>query len=249
MSSGGLSLPASVLTFLKWLESTNGRDKLYRLIQYGSKPVLQFLKDNQYDKDTIDRLSKGASAVGLTRKLMRFFRSLEYTNEFLKSLAIKDEFERYVTLFKSFCLAVWMVVDHVQWMNKAGYLKLGATPKMDEIHSKAWLYGLFFGVVLNIYKLRALLDEERLKRSALRSAEAQNNSDASRSASKDLVALDDKKNKQLMGLVKNSLDMVIPAQRLQWLPVSDGTAGVAGTITSIIGIQDTWPKADGAKSK
>ena len=47
----------------------------------------------------------------------------------------------------------------------------------------------------------------------------------------------------MMGVVKNGLDMVIPAARLGWINVSDGTVGIAGSITSAIGIYDTWPKA------
>jgi hypothetical protein len=131
-----LSLPREAHQFLKWLELTQGRDKLYRLVQYGSKFVIQQMKEHGGDKDTIDRLSKGASAVGMTRKLMRFFRSVEYMNEFLKAVNVKDEFERYVSMLKAASLFVWMVADHIQWLNKAGYLKLGATPKIDEVHSK-----------------------------------------------------------------------------------------------------------------
>jgi len=36
----------------------------------------------------------------------------------------------------------------------------------------------------------------------------------------------------------------IPSTRLGWLPLSDGTIGLAGTVTSVIGIMDTWPKAN-----
>jgi hypothetical protein len=50
-----------------------------------------------------------------------------------------------------------------------------------------------------------------------------------------------KRNKQLMGMLKNGVDIIIPSARLGWLPVSDGTVGLAGTITSVIGIVDTWP--------
>lgn len=60
---------------------------------------------------------------------------------------------------------------------------------------------------------------------------------------KTLKAGDEKRNKQLMGMIKNGVDIILPAGRLGWLPVSDGTMGIAGTITSIIGIRDTWPSS------
>jgi hypothetical protein len=42
--------------------------------------------------------------------------------------------------------------------------------------------------------------------------------------------------------VKNGVDIIIPSARLGWLPVSDGTVGLAGTVTSVIGIVDTYVK-------
>ena len=57
------------------------------------------------------------------------------------------------------------------------------------------------------------------------------------------VVVCSKKQKLYQALLKNGVDMVIPAARLEWLPVSDAVVGVAGTITSIIGIRDSWPTA------
>jgi hypothetical protein len=140
--SVSLSLPSEVLTFLKWLEATTGRDKVYRFVAYFSKWVVQVLKDNKWNPDLAERLTKGASTIGQTRKLMRFFRSLEYLQEFLKSFGVKDDLERFVSLFKAFSLGVWMAADHLQWLHKAGYLKLNDSIKrIDEIHSKAWFWG------------------------------------------------------------------------------------------------------------
>jgi len=236
-----MSLPKPVLTFLKWLEITQGRDKLLRFVAYFSKFVVQVMKDNGISPDWQQRLSKGGSAIGQTRKLIRFFRAIEYTNEFLKSFSIKDDFERYVSLFKAASLGAWMIADHIQWLQKAGYLKLTNMKSIDETHSKAWLYGLAAGAVLAIYKLRLVLEEYRIHKETLRTAETSNNKEGISAAQRSIASLDSKRNKQVMSLIKNSVDMVIPAARLSWLPVSDGTVGLAGTVTSIIGAYDTWP--------
>jgi hypothetical protein len=52
-----------------------------------------------------------------------------------------------------------------------------------------------------------------------------------------------KESKALQGIIKNSLDIAIPVQRLGWVDISDGVVGLAGTITSFIGIYDTYPSA------
>ena len=73
------SLPPEVLRFLLWLERTEGRDKLYRLVVYASKFMVDSLRiySAQPPVDVIRRLETGAAVVANSRKLFRMFRSLE----------------------------------------------------------------------------------------------------------------------------------------------------------------------------
>lgn len=72
-------------------------------------------------------------SVVTARARVRVFR---YVQEFLKSLTVKDDVERYLGLFKAFWLAVWMSMDHIQWLQKAGYLKLADLKKIDEVSGR-----------------------------------------------------------------------------------------------------------------
>lgn len=141
------SLNPFALRFLDWLKKTDGRDKLYRLVAYGSKIPIHILKETGGDKDTIARLAKGAKAVGLSRKLMRFFRSVQFIQDFLVALDLSDSVERILSMLKAFSLTIWMLVDHAQWLGKVGYIKLENEKKLSEIHSKAWFVGLLMGAV------------------------------------------------------------------------------------------------------
>jgi hypothetical protein len=80
-----------------------------RLIAYFSKYVIQVMKQHNLSPDWQKRLASGASSLGVTRKAIRFFRAVEYLQEFLKALSVKDDVERYLALWKSFWLTVWMV--------------------------------------------------------------------------------------------------------------------------------------------
>ena len=77
------SLPPELLRFLLWLQKTEGRDKLYRLIVYASKFVVDSLRaySTQPPRDVIERMERGASVVATSRKLFRMFRSLESTTQ------------------------------------------------------------------------------------------------------------------------------------------------------------------------
>lgn len=235
------ALPQPILTFLKWQEATTGRDKVLRLVAYFTKYAVHAMKQNAISPDWQKRLASGASQIGSARKLIRFFRAVEYFNEFLKSLTIKDDVERYLSLWKAFWLAVWMVCDHIQWLQKAGYLKLVDLKKFDEYHSKGWFFGLLAGFIISAYKFKAAVEENKTARAQL--SQSLNDPAKVAAANKQLKAGDEKRNKQLMGMVKSGVDIMIPASRLGWLPISDGTVGLAGTVTSIIGIHDTWPKS------
>ena len=215
-------LPPQILRFLDWLKQTEGRDKLYRLVAYGSKVPIHVLKTNGGDKETISRLTKGASAVGMTRKLMRMFRALAFLQDILVALESSDSWtERILGMLKSVSLTIWMLIDHTQWAHKAGYLKLENEKQLSIWHSKAWFFGLLFGGLLSTVKYRTLLMlpvNENAKSNA------------------------DKKGKAIKGIVKNTVDLVIPSQRLGWIPVHDGIVGACGTITSLMGIYETYPK-------
>jgi hypothetical protein len=141
------SLPSEALRFLDWLKKTDGRDKLYRLLAYGSKIPIHILKETGGDKELISKLSKGASAVGLSRKLFRFFRSIQFIQDFLKGLDLEDTVERSLSTIKAFSLTIWMMIDHAQWMAKVGYIKLENEKKLAELHSKTWFIGLLMGAI------------------------------------------------------------------------------------------------------
>ena len=209
-----MQLGEPIPKFLKWLKKTEGRDKLYRLVAYGSKIPIHLLKSNNGNPDLIERLSKGAKSVGQTRKLMRMFRSIEFIQALLKAVGTKDVVSRVLTVVKSAFLAVWMLVDHVQWMGRAGYLKLDIEKQLATIHSKAWFYGLLCGLLNESYTLNSILNAEKLD--------------------------SEKEFQTRKKILKSGLDIVVPMQRLGWLNVSDGVVGLCGTITSIMGIYDTW---------
>jgi hypothetical protein len=218
------SLPPLTLRFLDWLKKTDGRDKLYRLIAYGSKIPIHILKETGGSQVLIERLSKGASAVGLSRKLMRFFRSLQFIQDFLVAFDMNDQLERLLSIVKAFSLSIWMFVDHAQWLAKVGYISLKNEKKLAEIHSKAWFVGLLVGAIQSgrPSPIHIILFFIAYKLHKLYSAHPP----------KDIKEFRKKEAKTAQGLIKSTTDLIIPSARLGWLNVSDGVVGLAGTITS-----------------
>jgi peroxin-11B len=55
---------------LKYASTTVGRDKAYRAVQYFARFLAWCLQRQNYDKETIQRLSNLKSTLGLSRKRM-----------------------------------------------------------------------------------------------------------------------------------------------------------------------------------
>jgi len=205
--------------FLSLLKTTNGRDKFYRFIVYFSKYLAAVY---EHDKEALSKIEKGSKSVGLSRKLFRFGRSLEYLQELTKAPSISNPFLRVAAILKSISFTFWMLADHVQWLDKVGYIKVSDEKRLEKIHARGWMYGLLISIITDIYKINAL------------------NKDIQNAQAKDKPALLQKRQDQFVGLAKNGLDVLIPATRLDIIDIQSKYVGLIGAITSIIGFYQAW---------
>ena len=139
---------------------------------------------------------------------------------------------------KGCSLALWLLCDHIQWLNKAGYVRLHphTLKRIDVYHAQSWFSGLLFAALLALYRLQQLVKQEQL---TLTQAGSSNN--VTPLHQRQLAALQYRKAKHIVDVVKNGTDLIIPAARLGWIDASGQTVGLAGTITSLIGIWQTYP--------
>jgi len=104
-----------------------------------------------------------------------------------------------------FCVSpFFQVCDHIQWLQKVGYLKLVDLKKFDEYHSKGWFFGLAAGFLIAAYKFKQALDENKAARAQLN--QSLNDPAKLVAANKLLKAGDEKRNKQIMAMVRGTHD-------------------------------------------
>jgi hypothetical protein len=101
------------------------------------------------------------------------------------------------------------VCDHIQWLQKVGYLKLVDLKKFDEYHSKGWFFGLAAGFLIAAYKFKQALDENKAARAQLN--QSLNDPAKLVAANKLLKAGDEKRNKQIMAMVRGTQTTCIHA--------------------------------------
>ena len=171
----------------------------------------------------------------------RLLRDVRYVQDALASFAVADPLERTASALKGCSLALWLLCDHIQWLSRAGYVRLQPTTlkTIDAYHSQAWFSGLLFAAVLALYRLQQLVKQEQQLVEA--AGGPLHNNNATTQLQRQLAAIQLRKAKHIVDVLKNGTDLVIPAARLGWIDASQQTVGLAGTVTSLIGIWQTYP--------
>eukprot|EP00158_Paraphelidium_tribonemae_P007505 Partr_v1_DN28272_c3_g1_i1_m76484 putative peroxisomal biogenesis factor 11 len=228
---------ALIDNWVKFTATTVGRDKLYRLVQYFSKWLSHHMQQQGRPKEDYERWLRLSNAVGLGRKLFRVGKPIDFMGSILKSLSLKDDIIRYCAIGRSTCLAGWLTIDTVQWLNAFGVVKLENIQWYNKNAARCWLAGLLFAVMADTYRLRNNMQRiDSLHKFGMQKF------DNDLSMKREADSLQAEQSKIVLELFQDSLDLIIPASILELVPVSQGVVGMAGTITSFIGCRNAWPK-------
>jgi peroxin-11B len=86
MSKALVSDSELLAKFIKFTELTNGRDKIARLLQYGSRFFAWYLQSSNLE--TSKKLATMEAHCSLARKLFRLFRTIEFFQKAQKGLEV-----------------------------------------------------------------------------------------------------------------------------------------------------------------
>lgn len=91
---------SGVDAFNRYLNTTVGREKLCRLVQYFARFYAFYLFRNGAPKDTIQRWVNLKTHLGNGRKFFRLLKPVEFAQTGVKSLSIRDEVLRFTAVAK-----------------------------------------------------------------------------------------------------------------------------------------------------
>jgi len=235
-----MTTPGSIITadtfnrLLKFLETTSGRDKIARLLQYGSRFFSWYLLN--YTKE-YSGYSKNFSALetqsSLARKLFRLAKSLQTFQAAWKSFTGENDLVlAATTVIQNIGLGLWLLYDHVIWANKIGFWKNPNIDALVPIYQRRsnifWLIAMVAGIVKSAYLLQ-------------QTQQLANNT----SKAETLDSLRKRQFEYLLELFRNIFDVPIPLTALnqqvgKTIPV--GIVGLFGSVSSIIGLYQVWVK-------
>ncbi|AET37765.1 Pex11p Ecym_2005 [Eremothecium cymbalariae DBVPG len=217
----------SITKLIHFLDTTAGREKALRLLQY----LCRFL-GFQYKSILARQLQ---AQFTTTRKLLRFLKPLNHIQlaaKFYDNKIGPDEILRWANVVRNLFSAAYLALDQVNLLRIIKVIPV--TPLTGKSVPRwtnwMWLGGLVAGIIGGLRNI------EMAQKRIVSIAEAG-------SEEKDQALLEasyQERFKAARKLVWDFLDMYIVLNNLGYLDSQDGSIGLAGVATSLFGLQDLW---------
>ncbi|XP_059146671.1 peroxisomal membrane protein 11B-like [Physella acuta] len=232
---------------VKFNSLSNGRDKLFRLVQYGSKFAWWYLQKYDVSPEVVDRLQKLGNALSTTRKFMQLGRSVDFVHGALRSLHLTDPILRWSITMSKLNQAVALLFDHIIWAGRIGLATIDKD-KWSNLSARFWIVTLILNLTRDIYDIITVISREVKIRTAKSSrSHYKNGISDHKTISKPkltntqlFVKCVTENQSVFLDLLKNLCDLVLPLESLGYVKVSPGVQGLTGSVSSLVGIASTW---------
>ncbi|CCE78175.1 Piso0_000792 [Millerozyma farinosa CBS 7064] len=206
---------------IKFLDSTPKREKSFRLVVYLSRFLSYYLQRQGFSSETVRLFKDLKSHITLIRKGMRLFKPMNHLQVAAKTFDNKlmDPILQNTTVIRNLGYAAYLTFDSITWLKMLNVISPKKFVTVPQWASRFWLLGLIAGVINSLRTLKinyAKLEE------------------------KDSTEVKAKIYNAKRKLVWDFLDMFIALNSLNYLHFTEGDVGLAGTITSIMGLKDMW---------
>lgn len=219
-----MSKALNLQSFLKVLESTNGRDKFGKLIQYSARFLAWYYSSYHINEDLAKRSASVNKNVALARKLTRLLKWLPLVikiDNFLQSnfLKSKSVITDIIANLSALGYANYFFWDGIVWMEKIGAIKVDSS-KFSKLAFYGWFFGLVFALLGDSVKLFSYL----------------------RSHDKYTKEQKTEMNKKFaLNYAKNLSDLCIACTGTQIYKFNEGFLGICGCIAALVGFYECWP--------
>ncbi|XP_076394607.1 peroxisomal biogenesis factor 11ab [Megachile rotundata] len=215
---------------VKLNEQTVGRDKIIRLLQYGSRTYWYYAQNAHSTQQSAEILRSLEYTFSSFRKLLRLGRCLDSLYSALKMMKYPDIVIRVTLTLSKIANALFLLADHIIWIGRVGLLRVNIE-KWSKTANKYWLMSIIMNLVRDIYEIITILECEG--KSVL-----MKKSDLTPNIWKQYKLLFHLRNHKdvVMDAIKNGCDLFIPLTALGFTKFTPGTIGMFGVISSIVGL-------------
>ncbi|KAI1436178.1 peroxisomal biogenesis factor 11 [Xylaria sp. CBS 124048] len=229
----------TVAHYLKFVATTVGRDKLLRTLQYFARFYAWYLLRTNGTRAEIAPYEAIKKSFGQARKLMRVGKNLEH----FKAAAVAfdsisassssksgDAVLKYAALGRQLGYAGYLTADMLTVPHALNIKKWEGATRAGREAFRFWAMGLTCSVVAQMYTLYQL----RAREAKLDMKEGEGVVESKK------IALE--RYASQLQLVSDLCDLTTPLSALGWVGFDDGFVGLAGTVSSLIGVYNQWKK-------
>lgn len=216
---------------VKFWDSTPKREKSFRLLAYLSRFLSYYAYKKGYPKETIEMFKGLKNHFSFIRKGMRFFKPVPHLQTAAKAYdnQLMDPVLQVTTIIRNLGYAGYLGIDSVVFAKMLGLIDAKKWPNLSTYASRFWLLGLVAGI---IHSLRIITSLSNYKKDSVTTTDEKTKVDE-KSIGKQLYQAKRK-------LVWDLLDSFIALNTLNYLHFTEGDVGLAGVITSLMGLKDMW---------
>ncbi|KAK0628862.1 peroxisomal biogenesis factor 11 [Bombardia bombarda] len=232
MVADALLYHPSVSHYLKYTSTTVGRDKLLRTIQYFARFYAWYLLRTNRPSASIAPWEAVKKQFGLVRKVLRAGKNVEH----FKAAAVAadqktmDPVLRYAAVGRQLGYAGYLTFDLATLLDATGIRKSASAKRLQQEAFRFWAMGILCSVVAQTYTLWRLREREaRVDRKEGEGVVEGKRIGIERAASR-------------LQLTSDLCDLTVPFTALGWANLDDGIVGLAGTVSSLIGVYMQWKK-------
>ncbi|KAI1211386.1 peroxisomal biogenesis factor 11 [Annulohypoxylon truncatum] len=224
----------TVAHYLKFVATTVGRDKLLRTLQYFSRFYAWYLYRTNGTKAEVAPYEAIKKQFGLARKLLRVGKNVEHFKAAAQAAdnkaGVPDAVLRYAAVGRQLGYAGYLTFDAATVLDSLGVRKWEGAKRAQREAYRFWAMGLLCSVVAQVYTLYRLRERE---------AKVDKKEGEGVVESKRIVL--ERAASQLQ-LLSDLCDLTVPTAALGWVGFDDGFVGLAGTVSSLIGVYSQWKK-------
>jgi peroxin-11B len=232
-----------------------GRDKALRLVQYLSRFLAWYTLRTNSPQATVVQWAKLKANLGLVRKAMRIGKFVEHFRAAANAYDAKslDPVIRFCTTGRQLGYGAYMLTDTLTYLDASGVRPSAMAKRMQVQAYKAWMTGLCFSVLNGVYTIYKSKNEEAAQTDKAVAAEKTVEVKKLQRYVFDLLCLVPSGETPLLTfysersaaqtqLVSDLCDLFIPVSALGYINVDDGVVGLAGAVSSLIGLMAQWNK-------
>ncbi|CAN8098432.1 unnamed protein product [Discula destructiva] len=224
----------SVAHYLRFVATTVGRDKLLRTLQYFARFYAWYLFRTNGAPSEIAPWDAVKKQFGLTRKLLRVGKNVEHFKAAAAASDAKagtvDPVLKYAAVGRQLGYAGYLTLDMATVLDAAGIRKSESAKKWQREAFRFWAVGLMCSVVAQTYTLYQL----RAREAKVDKKEGEGVVESKR------IAME--RSTSQLQLLSDLCDLTVPYSALGWVNFDDGFVGLAGTLSSLIGVYNQWKK-------